>query len=263
MPTTMIDRTLASTIGAIAVFNTVASLTRPEVAHRPAPGRVVVWLVLLLLQAVAYWNSESLRRRVGAIAYLAAHATIIFVIGVTGALFPIGLALLCALTAYTIMLAGDRWNSALITLGAILLFTITAVAASSIYQGATAGLILAATGLVAHALAALVRQRRVAPVAAVSSEPVAVPRPGGGDDDVNRRLTDREREVLDVLVTGARTSEIATRLGISDRTVKAHLASIYQKLGVTSRGEAIAAALAVARGGAAPTARSTQQAPRN
>jgi DNA-binding CsgD family transcriptional regulator len=239
----MIDRTLASSIGAIAVFNTVASLTRPETAHRPAPGRVVMWLVLLLLQALAYWNSESLRRRVGTAAYLAAHAAIIFVIGVTGALFPIGLALLCALTAYTIMLAGDRWNSALITLGGILLFAVTAVAASSVYQGATAGLILAATGLVANAFAALVRQRRATPVAAAAS-PAPAPGPRTSDDDRNRRLTEREREVLDILVTGARTSEIATRLAISDRTVKAHLASIYQKLGVTSRAEAIAAALA-------------------
>jgi len=239
----MIDRTLASSIGAIAVFNTVASLTRPETAHRPAPGRVVMWLVLLLLQALAYWNSESLRRRVGTAAYLAAHAAIIFVIGVTGALFPIGLALLCALTAYTIMLAGDRWNSALITLGGILLFAVTAVAASSVYQGATAGLILAATGLVAHAFAALVRQRRATPVAAAAS-PAPAPGPRTSDDDRNRRLTEREREVLDILVTGARTSEIATRLAISDRTVKAHLAGIYQELGVTSRAEAIAAALA-------------------
>jgi len=240
----MIDRTLASGIGAIAVFNTVASLTRPETAHRPAPGRVVVWLVLLLLQALAYWNSESLRRRVGTAAYLAAHAVVIFVIGLTGALFPIGLALLCALTAYTIMLAGDRWNSALITLGGILLFAVTAVAASSVYQGATAGLILAATGLVAHAFAALVRQRQATPVAAAAASPAPAPGPRTIDDDRNRRLTEREREVLDILVTGARTSEIATRLAISDRTVKAHLASIYQKLGVTSRAEAIAAALA-------------------
>src|SRR5262245_29824403 len=243
MPTRMIDRTLASSIGAIAVFNTVASLTRPEVAHRPAPGRVVLWLALLLLQAAAYWNSELLRRRFGTVAYLAAHAAIIFVIGVTGALFPIGLALLCALTAYTIMLAGDRWNSALITLGGILLFAITAVAASSVYQGATAGLILAATGLVAHSLAALIRQRRTTPIVAAPPETVS-PRAAAPGEDVIRRLTEREREVLDVLVTGARTTEIATRLGISDRTVKAHLASIYQKLGVTSRGEAIAAALA-------------------
>jgi hypothetical protein len=185
----MIDRTLASSIGAIAVFNTVASLTRPETAHRPAPARVVMWLVLLLLQALAYWNSEALRRRVGTAAYLAAHAVIIFVIGVTGALFPIGLALLCALTAYTIMLAGDRWNSALITLGGILLFAVTAVAASSVYQGATAGLILAATGLVAHAFAALVRQRRATPVASAASLATAPPSAPGprSDDDRNRR----------------------------------------------------------------------------
>ena len=246
MPTTLIDRTLASSIGAIAAFNTVASLTRPEVAHRPAPGRVVLWLVLLLIQAAGYWNSEFLRRRVGTVAFLAAHATIIFVIGITGALFPIGLALLCALTAYTIMLAGDRWNSAVITLGGILLFAITAVAASSVYQGATAGLILAATGLVAHALVALARQRRAAHFPLVSPDPG--PQPAGADSGVNRRLTDREREVLDILVTGARTNEIAARLGISDRTVKAHLASIYQKLGVTSRAEAIAAALAARAG---------------
>jgi len=258
----MIDRTLASSIGAIAVFNTLASLTRPEVAHRPAPGRVVVWLVLLLLQALAYWNSESLRRRVGTVTYLAAHAVIIFVIGVTGALFPIGLALLCALTAYTIMLAGDRWNSALITLGGILLFAVTAVAASSVYQGATAGLILAATGLVAHAFAALVRQRRATPVAAAASSaavPAPTPGPRTSDDDRSRRLTEREREVLDILVTGARTSEIATRLAISDRTVKAHLAGIYQKLGVTSRAEAIAAALATD----SRTAGSPRQTPRD
>ena len=251
----MIDRTLASSIATIAVFNTVAGLTRPEVAHRPAPGRVVLWLVLLLVQAAGYWNGEFVRRRVGTVVYLAAHAAIIFVIGVTGALFPIGLALLCALTAYTIMLAGDRWNSALITLGGILLFAITAVAASSVYQGATAGLILAATGLVAHAIAALVRQRRGTAVAALATEPVPAIRRDA--DDVSRRLTEREREVLDILVTGARTTEIATRLGISDRTVKAHLASIYQKLGVTSRAEAIAAALA-ARAGDARSPRQIQ-----
>jgi DNA-binding NarL/FixJ family response regulator len=105
-------------------------------------------------------------------------------------------------------------------------------------------LILAATGLVAHAFAALVRQRQATPVAAAAASPAPAPGPRTIDDDRNRRLTEREREVLDILVTGARTSEIATRLSISDRTVKAHLASIYQKLGVTSRAEAIAAALA-------------------
>jgi NarL family two-component system response regulator YdfI len=46
-------------------------------------------------------------------------------------------------------------------------------------------------------------------------------------------LTDREREVLEGMARGERSKEIAARLGITERTVKAHLASIYNKLGVT------------------------------
>jgi NarL family two-component system response regulator YdfI len=55
-------------------------------------------------------------------------------------------------------------------------------------------------------------------------------------------LTDREREVLAGVARGERSKEIATRLGISERTVKAYLSSIYGKLGVDSRAAAIAVA---------------------
>ena len=55
-------------------------------------------------------------------------------------------------------------------------------------------------------------------------------------------LTDREFEVLRAVAQGERSKEIAANLGISERTVKAHLASIYQKLGVDSRAGAIAVA---------------------
>lgn len=53
-------------------------------------------------------------------------------------------------------------------------------------------------------------------------------------------LTDRELEVLSSVARGERSKEIAVQLGISERTVKAHLASIYNKLGVDSRAAAIA-----------------------
>lgn len=56
-------------------------------------------------------------------------------------------------------------------------------------------------------------------------------------------LTDREREVLQRAANGARSKEIALQLGISERTVKAHLASIYNKLGVDSRAAAIHTAI--------------------
>jgi len=56
------------------------------------------------------------------------------------------------------------------------------------------------------------------------------------------KLTDRELEVLTSVARGERSKEIASHLSISERTVKAHLASIYSKLGVDSRAAAIAVA---------------------
>jgi NarL family two-component system response regulator YdfI len=55
-------------------------------------------------------------------------------------------------------------------------------------------------------------------------------------------LTGRELEVLLCVAQGERSKEIAARLGITERTVKAHLAGIYNKLGVDSRAAAIAIA---------------------
>jgi len=55
-------------------------------------------------------------------------------------------------------------------------------------------------------------------------------------------LTEREREILAAVARGERSKEVAARLGITERTVKAHLASIYNKLGVDSRAAAIAIA---------------------
>jgi NarL family two-component system response regulator YdfI len=56
-------------------------------------------------------------------------------------------------------------------------------------------------------------------------------------------LTEREQEVLVLLAEGAANKEIAWQLHITERTVKAHVTSIFNKLGVTSRTEAVAVAL--------------------
>ena len=61
-------------------------------------------------------------------------------------------------------------------------------------------------------------------------------------DEKATPLTDREEEVLKAVAQGERSKEVAFRLGITERTVKAHLASIYNKLGVDSRAAAIAIA---------------------
>lgn len=56
-------------------------------------------------------------------------------------------------------------------------------------------------------------------------------------------LTERELSILQTVASGATSKKIALDLGIAERTVKAHLTSIYTKLGVASRSEAVAVAI--------------------
>lgn len=52
-------------------------------------------------------------------------------------------------------------------------------------------------------------------------------------------FSDREKEVLDLLIQGKSNKQIAMQLGVSNRTIEFHLSNIYSKLGVSSRAEAI------------------------
>lgn len=84
---------------------------------------------------------------------------------------------------------------------------------------------------------------RAAPVAAdaiLSAREDAVPAA------FNEALTAREVQVLELLAEGLPNKAIAARLGISDQTVKFHVAAISGKLGAANRTEAVR--LAVRRG---------------
>lgn len=54
-------------------------------------------------------------------------------------------------------------------------------------------------------------------------------------------LSAREREVVELVVAGLKNRDIAERMGISEKTVKTHLTHVYQRLGVATRGDMIAA----------------------
>lgn len=66
-----------------------------------------------------------------------------------------------------------------------------------------------------------------------------IDRPSAGVSDEERVVTRREEEVLQLIADGCSTPEVAERLYISQKTVKNHLASIYQKLDARDRTQAV------------------------
>ena len=71
-------------------------------------------------------------------------------------------------------------------------------------------------------------------------------RPRGTEATSGGRLSEREASVLRLVAEGLSNKQIASKLGIAERTVKMHVASAMNKLGAENRAHAAAVAL---RGG--------------
>ncbi|HEU4975174.1 MAG TPA: LuxR C-terminal-related transcriptional regulator [Baekduia sp.] len=67
----------------------------------------------------------------------------------------------------------------------------------------------------------------------------AVSTPGVSRHATTERLTPRQREIVELVATGATNREIAARLDVSPRTVDHHLRQVFAKLGISSRAELI------------------------
>lgn len=91
-------------------------------------------------------------------------------------------------------------------------------------------------GQVVEAVKAVARGEKLVPVTSLSEG-----LPAGTTDGVERapselaNLTAREHDVLRFVSSGADNKRIAEQFGITQRTVKAHLANLYRKLGVENR----------------------------
>jgi DNA-binding CsgD family transcriptional regulator len=81
----------------------------------------------------------------------------------------------------------------------------------------------------------LLEDALTAPIAVSAADPVQL---------AECRLTERERDIVDLVLSGGRNADIAATLGVSEATVKTHLTRVYQKAGVRSRTELTALAAA-------------------
>jgi len=63
----------------------------------------------------------------------------------------------------------------------------------------------------------------------------SAPREGEGKNGNGYHLTAREVEIVAVIADGCTNKEIAQKFGISEQTVKHHLTSIFEKVGVSNR----------------------------
>ncbi|GIU99323.1 MAG: DNA-binding response regulator [Actinomycetota bacterium] len=82
---------------------------------------------------------------------------------------------------------------------------------------------------------------------------------GGRPPRTHGALTQRETDILRLLVEGRSNRDISRALFLSEKTVKAHLAAIFRKLGVTNRTQAAMAAVAM---GIGPRPASADEGPR-
>lgn len=74
----------------------------------------------------------------------------------------------------------------------------------------------------------------------IAQRALPTPAPAPPAQQAADRLTPRQKSVLDELLLGKSSKEIARTLNIAEGTVKIHLASIYRAIGVRTRAEAIA-----------------------
>lgn len=113
---------------------------------------------------------------------------------------------------------------------------VAAGAAGYLLKGAPRGEVFAAVRAVARGGSLLAPAATAAVLRQVRGDGAAPPAAGP-------TLTPREQTVLEHLSRGAGNKQIAAALGISERTVKFHVGSLFAKLGVANRTEAVARAV--------------------
>lgn len=93
--------------------------------------------------------------------------------------------------------------------------------------------------VVQEVISAAARGERWIPDSVADATASDLARKDNATEELPEELTPREWEVLGLIANGYRNKEISTQLSVSDETAKSHVKSIYRKLKIKSRSEAI------------------------
>ena len=225
---------LAATIGLLGVLYGLSLALQPASEGPPDAVTIALIAVTLMLHSALYAFGARVRASFGTVSYLAAHALTLLALGALHPPLLLILSLYAALTAHAVMQLEGRLGAMPVFLAAVAVIAVSTGVTSGLYRGVTIAAIIAAGGLAVYGVSVVLRRTQVTAQPAALGPVVTVTADGD--------LTARELEVLRLAASGKRSKEIASALAISERTVKAHLAHAYQKLGVESRAEAVAVA---------------------
>lgn len=236
------DRLLSLAILGLTGLWLLTAISFPVASRRLPIASTLAIAGLSVAHAAAYWNADKLRERLKFPGYVMLHVSLAFGIAMLGALFPFGLVLLIAFTARSVV-GQDMKTGVAVTLASFTTFFIASIATSDLYRGATSSLILAATGIVTYSISLAASKRTLEPATGVAVDTTRSSFMSRSSAGRAGDLTPRELEVLRAVAAGSRTADVAATMGISERTVKSHLAAIYQKLGVENRAAAVTVAM--------------------
>ena len=222
---------LGAAVAALAVLALLSSLTQPPADGRGPALSTALWVVLLVAHSTLYFASSIVQRRAGLPWYVAAQTLLVFAIGLEPSHLAVTVAVIVAWTSQAVRELRGSYSAMTVALAGVVVFCASTTISGGLYRGATVALILTALGVIMRALMTKTEQEQEKPV-----EALAVPRTD------SQQLTERELQVLRLAASGQRSREIAGALAISERTVKAHLATAYRKFGVETRAAAVAEA---------------------
>ena len=215
--------------------------------ERASPGVLVVLSsVVLLAHATLYGGSTAAILKFGSQPFIGVQAATLFAFGTFAPRLGLALALYAVFMVYALRRLGHRVTPWLIIPGTALLFGLNVALVSGGTRGLWIAIALVIAGIYGQSLFGVpMRDNHRAQIikdhttATRSRLRVKSGTPG-------HSLSEQEIGIIRLVAIGTPERDIAVKLGITERAVLAHLASVYGKLGVETRAGAMT--LAVQRG---------------